>query len=410
MSSCDFLLIGGGVAAYNAAKRIRRAKPDAKVVMVTQDSLPPYDLPPLSKEYLRGSKNEAEIIYPALETIKLNPIDVVLNVSVTKLQVIAKQATLSNGETISFDKALLATGGAPIKLPVPGAELPGVFVLRSAADARAIAAAVRPGTKAVVVGAGFIGVEIAASLTQLGAQVTVIEALDRLMSRSVDPVVAAAVQRTCESRGVRFLLNETVTGVQGKDRVEGVVTAGGDVTPCEIVVVGIGIRPNVELARAAGLAVDNGIVVDAGMRTSVADIYAAGDVINYPDSVVGHRIRAEHWGHAEYSGQLAGMNMAGDDKVYDFMNYAWSDVFDLHIETAGHIAGFDQAVVRGDPDGSSFTSLYLKHGKLMAYCAVNVPPVEFAIYRKLIRKGQLLADKLSQLADPTVPAKTLLSA
>ena len=410
MMACDFLLIGGGVAAYSAAKRIRKLKPGARVVMVSEDELPPYDLPPLSKEYLRGDKSEADIIYPALETTKLNPIDIVLKVSVTALDADSKTVTLSSGETIRFDKALLATGGTPIKLPVPGAELPGVFVLRTAADARAISAAATPGARAVVVGAGFIGVEIAASLTRLGVQVTVIEALDRLMSRSADPVVATAVQSACEARGVRFLLNQMVSGVKGSGKAEGVLTAGGDLTPCDLVVVGIGIRPNVELARQAGLAVDNGIIVDAGMRTSAPDIFAAGDAINYPDPIAGRRIRAEHWGHAEYSGLLAGQNMAGEDKSYDFMNYAWSDVFDLHIETAGHLAGYDQAVVRGDPDGTSFTSLYLKDAKLVAYCAVNVKPVEFAALRRLIRGGQSLAGKLKELADPAQPVKALLSA
>jgi NADPH-dependent 2,4-dienoyl-CoA reductase/sulfur reductase-like enzyme len=418
MLACDYLLIGGGIAAYSAAKRIRKLKPEARVVMVSEDALPPYDLPPLSKDYLRQEKSDADIVYPALESIKLNPIEIQLNTTVTALDAKAKTATLGNGETIGFGKALLATGGTPIKLPVPGADQTGVFVLRTAADAQAIYAAAKSAQKAVVVGAGFIGVEIAASLTKLGVEVTVIEALDRLMSRSADPVVATAVQKACEARGVRFMLNEMVTGVLGEGQVSGVITASGDETPCDFVVVGIGIRPNVELARAAGLELENGIVVDAAMRTSAADIYAAGDVINYPDPIAGHRLRAEHWGHAEYSGQLAGTNMCAEDgaepqsalKTYDFMNYAWSDVFDLHIETAGHLAGYDQAVVRGDPDGLSFTSLYLKDGKLVAYCAINVEPVEFAVYRRLIRKGDSLSAKLDGLADVSRPIKTVLEA
>lgn len=407
MPTCDFLIIGGGIAAFSAAKKIQRSQPDASVTMVTRDILPPYDLPPLSKEFLTGAKSEAQLIYPAAA---ISNATLLTRADVVALDVDKRVARVNNGSDWQFDKALIASGADPIKLTCPGAHLSNIFYLRTAADASAIAALAGAGRRACVIGAGFIGLEIAASLTTLGCDVTVVEAMDRIWPRFGDAGIAAVVQADCEARGIRFATSEMVVELLGEEHVRAAVTASGEAIPCDFVVVGIGIRPNVELARKAGVEVDNGIVVDAGMRTSAANIFAAGDVVNYHDPISGLRRRGEHWGHAEYSGQLAGGNMSGADGAYDFMNYAWSDVFGMHFDSAGHVEDFDEIVVRGSIEDRKFTSLYLRKGSLKAYCAINCEPVDFASYRRLIRSGQDLTDSIAQLQDPEVRARSLISA
>ncbi len=252
--------------------------------------------------------------------------------------------------------------------------------------------------------------EIAASLRIMGCEVTVIEAMDRIWPRFGDAGIAEVVQGDCEARGVRFMMGETVVAIDGEMSASSVATASGEAVPCDFVVVGIGIRPNVDLARKAGLDVENGVVVNRLMRTSAPTIFAAGDVVNYFDPIVGRQMRGEHWGHAEYSGQLAGANMTGGQAEYDFMNYAWSDVFDLHIESAGHIEDYDEVVVRGRIEERKFTSLYLRQNVLVAYCAMNCEPIDFASYRKLIRNRQDLGARVEELRDPDVRARSLVQA
>ncbi len=409
MLDCDFLLIGGGVAAYNAGKRIRRLNAAARVILVSADSLPPYNLPPLSKEFLRGEQSESDIVFPPL-TAMGGPMDTILSKSVSVLDPERHEVTLDDDRRISFGKALLATGASPIVLPVPGAELQGVFYLRSASDALQIGAAAALSRQAIVIGAGFIGLEVAASLRKLGLEVTVVEAEARIWPRFADANVAEVVRSRCAAEGVKFLTGERVVSVNGEGAVTSVSTSGGLQIDCDIICVGIGITPNTALASAAGLEIANGIVVDAMMRTSAPEIFAAGDAINFPDPICGRRLRAEHWGHAEYSGQIAGANMAGGGSNYDFMSYAWSDVFDLHIESAGYIEDHDEVVVRGATSETSFTSLYLRDGALVGYCAINTEPVEFATYRKLIRSRQPLSDRLESLRDSTVNVRSLVQA
>jgi NADPH-dependent 2,4-dienoyl-CoA reductase/sulfur reductase-like enzyme len=315
--SVKHLLIGGGLASFHAAKQIRKAGDDGSILLVSEQPLPPYDLPPLSKEFLRGEKTIDDIIYETVEQLTEQKVDLLLGVRVDALDTNAKTATLSNGETVAVEKALIATGGRPISLSIPGMDLAGVHYLRTAADAAAIVESAGSARRALVIGAGFIGLEVAASLTQRGLEVTVVEAAPHVWARFADEQLAGFIQDYCSERGVRFQTNELVTELKGDDRVQAAVTRSGQMIDCELVCIGVGILPNVELAQAAGLAVDNGIVVDAQMRTSHPDIYAAGDVVNYPDPASAKRRRVEHWGHAEYGGQIAGRNMAGGENAYD---------------------------------------------------------------------------------------------
>ena len=376
--------------------------------MVGQEPHVPYDRPPLSKEFLRGEKARGDLFFDPPSYFQKQRITLKLGLTVLGLDLSAKTAALSDGETIAFEKALLATGGRPLRLSLPGSALEVVHYLRTLDDAAAIAAAPRPGLRAVIIGAGFIGLEVAASLTRRGASVTVLEAHARIWPRFADPTLAGTIQGYCTEKGVTFLTNETVTAFGGTGRVSSVLTKTRKELPCDLVCVGIGIAPNVEMAQQAGLVVENGIVVNDRLQTSHPDIYAAGDVANYPDPYFGIRRRVEHWGHAEYCGQVAGQNMAGAARSYELLTYVWSDIFDLHLEFAGDESEPDETLVRGRVEERAFTLLYLKKKILRAYFAVNTGAKDCPALQKLIKHRKVLLGKEDQLRDPWVPVNSLL--
>lgn len=407
MKKTRYLLIGGGLASSQAAKEIRKADPNAPMTLVGEEPHVPYDRPPLTKEFLRGEKPERQLYFDPQEFFQEKGIELILGVSVQRLEMAGKTAFLSNGESITFEKALLATGGRPVPLKIPGADLPGVYYMRTLDDSAAIAAEASgslqsAGRRAVIIGGGFIGMEVAASLTQRGVQVTVIESHPHIWARFADETLARFFQDYCTGRGVTFLTSDRAVEIRGKGRPSSVVTGSGKEIPCDFVCIGIGIIPNAELAREAGLQVDNGIVVDEYLRSSHPDIYSAGDVASYLDTILGKRRRVEHWGHAEYCGQLAGQNMAGASSPYDLLTYVWSDIFDLHLEFAGDESEYEKVLLRGFLQERSFMLLYLKKSALTAYFAVNAEAREFPPLQALIRSGQNLSGREKQLQDPAV--------
>lgn len=408
MKSTKHLLIGGGLACGQAAKQLREVDPDSSIALVGEEPYVPYDRPPLSKEFLREEKPRDTLFFDPEPYFHEQGIDLVLGVAVRQLDLASKTATLVDGDTIAFEKALIATGGRPVRLKVPGGDLPGVHYLRTLDDSAAIAAEAGRGKRAVLIGAGFIGMEVAASLTQRGVHVTVIEAQPHIWPRFADATLAGFFQDYCAQRGVTFLTNDLVTEIRGKSRPAAVITRSGKELPCDFVCVAVGIVPNVELAREAGLTVENGVVVNEYLQSSHPDVYAAGDVANYVDPVFGKRRRVEHWGHAEYCGQLAGQNMAGARNRYDLLTYVWSDIFDLHLEFAGDESEQDQVLLRGRFEDRSFTVLYLKQHALTAYFAINTGAKEFPALQRLIRTKKDLTGKEAQLRDPTVAMKGLL--
>ena len=408
MKSTKYLLIGGGLASSQAAKQLREQDPHGAITLVGEEPHVPYDRPPLSKEFLRGEKPRDALFFDPEQYFRDQGVGLVLGVAAQRLDLGKKTALLANGEGIAFEKALLATGGRPVHLKLPGGDLPGVHYLRTLDDSAAIAAEAGPGKRAVLIGAGFIGMEVAASLTQQGVQVTVIEAQSHIWPRFTDSSLAGFFQDYCTERGVTFHTNEMVTEIRGKGRPSSVLTRSGKALPCDFVCIAVGIVPNVELAQQAGLRVDNGIVVNEYLQSSHPDIYAAGDVANYLDPVVGKRRRVEHWGHAEYCGQLAGQNMAGGRTPYDLLTYVWSDIFDLHLEFAGDESEHDRVLLRGRSQDKSFTVLYLKHQALTAYFAINASSKEFPALQRLIRLKKDLTGKEAQLQDPTSAVKQLL--
>lgn len=403
-----YLLIGGGLASGQAAKQLREHDPQSPITLVGEEPYVPYDRPPLSKEFLRGEKPRDALYFDPEQYFQDRGIDLILGVAVHQLDLATKTAILANGEGIAFEKALIATGGRPVRLKLPGSNLPGVYYLRTLDDAAAIAAEASPGKRAVLIGAGFIGMEVAASLTQRGAHVTVIEAQPHIWPRFANAILASFFQDYCVKKGVIFHTNDLVSEIRGQGRPSAVVTQAGKELPCDFVCIAVGIVPNVELAQRAGLKVDNGIVVNEYLQSSHPDLYAAGDVANYLDPVFGKRRRVEHWGHAEYCGQLAGQNMAGASNPYDLLTYVWSDIFDLHLEFAGDESEHDQVLVRGRLEDRSFTVLYLKQNVLRAYFAINTSSKEFPILQRLVRHKKHLTGKGAHLQDPTFALKGLL--
>jgi NADPH-dependent 2,4-dienoyl-CoA reductase/sulfur reductase-like enzyme len=409
METTQYLLIGGGVAAQQAAKQIRQLASKAAITLVGQESHVPYDRPPLSKEFLRGEKPRNELFYDPPSWYADQNIDMLLGTSVQHLHLPEKTARLSNGRVLGFDKALIATGGRPIRLSIPGADLPGVQYLRTVNDADAILSHTSAGARCVIIGAGFIGLEIAASLTHLGVHATVIESQSHIWPRFANRAFAETIQGYCTQKGVVFRTDETVQHIERHHDRMAVSLRSGLTLPCHFVVIAIGIAPNIELAQEAGLAVTNGIVVNEFMQTSHPDIYAAGDIVNYVDPIFEKRRRVEHWGHAEYTGQLAGKNMAGEREAYDLVTYVWSDIFDLHLEFAGDESEHDEVLLRGTIDSLKFTQLYLKDHRLKAYFSINAGSKDFQPMQQLIRSKKDLSEHAPQLQDPTVPVKTLLT-
>jgi NADPH-dependent 2,4-dienoyl-CoA reductase/sulfur reductase-like enzyme len=407
MVGAKYLLIGGGLAAVRAAQQIAMVDAGGSIVLVSDEPVLPYDRPPLSKSYL-GSPSEPlkELLSPA--ELASGRLRCELSRAVVELDPGAKTARLQDGGSIGFDRALIATGGRPATLETSGARLAGIHYLRTASDADAIRMDAMAGSRVVIVGGGFIGLELAAALRQRGLEVTVVEALSRVWARFGNELLSKFVTDLCEARGIRFLAGTTISAFEGDGRVRAVVTDAGERLACDLVCVGVGIKPNVELAAAAGLMVSDGVVVDARMQTSAPDIFAAGDVINYPDPVFSIRRRVEHWGHAEHSGQVAGRNMAGGDEVYDLLSYVWSDVFDMHLEFAGDERDHDAQVVRGRPEDGAFTIIYLKAGRPTAFFAINQPAREYAAIRRLIQTRADLAGREAYLEDPSANLRALL--
>ena len=408
MSPAKYVLIGGGVTSHEAAKQIRRIDDEATITLIGDEPYRPYNRPPLSKEFLRGDE-ERENLYLSPKTFYAESrIESAFGVRAQSIDRATGTVTLSNGARLDYHKLLIATGASPVRPSIPGNAKPGVYYLRTLEDAEAMAAEAKAGKRAVVVGAGFIGLEVAATLTQLGVAVRTVEAMPQIWPRFAGPELASHVQGYCEGRGIEFRLGDGVEEVLGGDRVSGVKTKSGEELPCDFVVIGVGVRPEVGLAQSAGLSVDNGIVADEYMRTVDPDIYAAGDVASFFDPTFGTTRRVEHWGHAEYAGQVAGLNMAGEETAYDMVTYVWSDIFDLHLEFGGEESGHDETVVRGNMESNEFIVLTLKNRELRSYFSVNTPAREFPVFQRFIKRKTDLTGRSAELADPTFNVRSLL--
>ena len=370
MARQRIVIIGASLAGARAAAGLREEGFDGDVQLIGDEGQPPYNRPPLSKGYLRGQERfEDQLVHPVAYYAE-HDIQLRLGIRVTGIDPARKLVELEGGEHVGYDRLLVATGGRNRALSVPGADLDGIFQLRTVEDCDRIRAAARSGRRAVVIGLGFIGSEVTASLRQLGVEIAAVEGhpvpLARILGKEVGEVLAA-IHR---DHGVELVLEDSVAAFEGAGRVERVRTEKGRRLECDLVIAGIGIAPNSELLAAAGAAVDNGVLVDERCGTSLPDIYAAGDVANHLHPIFG-RLRVEHWNNAFQQGRAAARSMLGREEPYDYLHSFWSDQYEHVIEYVGFAASWDALIFRGRPESRKFLGFYLQEGIVRAAVGLN---------------------------------------
>jgi 3-phenylpropionate/trans-cinnamate dioxygenase ferredoxin reductase subunit len=396
------LIVGGGQAGAQAVDTLRREGFTGRLVLVSDEEMLPYQRPPLSKKFLSGEMAAERLLFRHRAFYDEHAVELKLGARAMSLQAGARQVLLSSGEELRYDRLLLCLGAIPRRLTCPGADLQGVHYLRNVADAGAIAEGLRPGARVVIIGGGYIGLEAAATARQMGCAVTVLEMADRIMNRVVASNVSEYFAHEHRTQGVRVVCNSRVVRLQGADRVESVVCADGSVYPADLLIVGVGALPNSELASAAGLNCDNGIVVDETCRTSDPAIFAAGDCTNYFSPRYQSRVRLESVDNAFEQSKVAASNILGHPAVHDRVPWFWSDQYDNKLLIVGLSSGHDQQLTRGDPATRSFSVCYLKGGELLAVESVNHTKDSMAA-RRLI-PGRLRPN-IDRLADPQIGIK-----
>jgi 3-phenylpropionate/trans-cinnamate dioxygenase ferredoxin reductase subunit len=367
-----FVIVGAGLTGAKAAETLREEGFDGRIVLVGAEDELPYERPPLSKGYLQGKEpREGAHVHDAGFYAEQD-IELLRGVEATALDPAAKTVTLSTGEDLRYDRLLIATGAQPRRPPIPGAHLEGVRVLRTLADADALREHVNEGTRFAVIGAGWIGCEAAASARGRGADVTLLEAASQPLERVLGAQIGAFYADVHRSHGVDLRTNVGVERIAGRTRAERVELAGGAVVECDLVLLGVGVAPDTRLAASAGLAFGDGIVVDAHLRTSAPDVYAAGDVAAAEHPRYNRLVRVEHWANALNQGIAAGRSMLDRGEPYDRLPYFFSDQYDVGMEYAGHHDASDQVVLQGDPADGRFRAFWVDgEGRATAGMHVN---------------------------------------
>jgi NADPH-dependent 2,4-dienoyl-CoA reductase/sulfur reductase-like enzyme/nitrite reductase/ring-hydroxylating ferredoxin subunit len=360
------VIVGGGGAGFAAAEMLRRQKYEGGIVMLSSDDAPPVDRPNLSKDYLAGSAPEEWLPLRDQSFYSDNAIDLRLNTTVAAINARARDVALANGERIPFDRLLLATGAEPVSPSIPGAKPSDVLVLRSLKDCRAIIERAKTARRAIVLGASFIGLEVAASLRARNIEVHVVAPEEHPMEKILGPDLSRLVHAIHEQHGIVPHLGETARGLEGKR----MTLSGGSVLEVDLIVAGLGVRPRLGLAEAAGLKVDRGIVVDAFLETSAPGIFAAGDIARWPDRLNGEAVRVEHWVVAERQGQTTALNMLGLREAFDAVPFFWSQHYDVPINYVGHAETWDDLVVEGDIAGKDGLVRMRRAGRTLAVASV----------------------------------------
>ncbi|GIH07966.1 pyridine nucleotide-disulfide oxidoreductase [Rhizocola hellebori] len=402
-----FVVVGGSLAGVNAAIALREQGYPGELIVIGQEQEPPYERPPLSKGYLLGDAERSSVFVQTSSWYQENAVDLRLGQEAVAVDAAAHTVTLASGEQIGYAKLLLATGSEPRRLPVPGADQPHVRYLRSLADSEALREQLRMGAHVAVIGAGWIGLEVAAAARHHGANVSIVETDALPLRRVLGDEVAGVFRDLHQAHDVTFHFGRSVQSI-GADAV---ILDDGTSVPADVVVVGIGVAPRTALASAAGLAVDNGVLVSSSLRTSDPDIYACGDIASWEHPLIGQRIRVEHWENARQSGQFAARAMLGEAGVYDWLPYFFSDQYDLGMEYSGYAGPgeADRVVFRGDAAAREFIAFWLKENRVLAGMNVNVWDVHDDI-RALATAGHSgRSVDPGKLADAQVPLGELLA-
>lgn len=399
------VIVGGGHAAGQVAASLRQEKFDGEIVIIGEEPHPPYQRPPLSKQYLAGEQ--------PLERVYLRPekfyadknIELRKGVRVEAIDRAAKTVTTADGETVAYDTLILATGTRARSLPLPGADLAGIHYLRSIADVDAIAADLASAGSVVIVGGGYIGLEVASVARDQGKAVTVLEMENRILQRVTTEDMSAYYHRVHTGHGVDIRVNSRASGFEGEGGRVSAVLCGDERLPADLVIIGVGVIPNTELAEAAGLACDNGILVDEHCRTEDPDIWAIGDCTNHPSALTGGRLRLESVPNAMEQARVAAANIVGKEKVYDAVPWFWSDQYDLKLQMVGFSTEADQSVTRGDPDANTFITFHIKDGRVIAADAVN-DARNFMVAKQMVAARS--AADIDRLRDPEVDLKEIV--
>jgi 3-phenylpropionate/trans-cinnamate dioxygenase ferredoxin reductase subunit len=402
------VIAGGGQAAVQAIDTLRRKGFTGGLVLIGDEPWLPYQRPPLSKKYLAGALERERLLLRPQHFYESHSVEARLGRRIEEIARGEQRLRLDEGSSIAYDALLIATGSRPRPLAAPGADLEGVYFLRTIADVERIRAELAPGARLVIVGGGYIGLEVAATAREVGLEVTVLEMADRVMNRVVCPQLSTFYQAEHARHGVRILCNSRVRALApapGTRRVRAVVTEDGEEHAAVVVVVGCGVLPADELAVAAGLVCENGVVVDDRCRTSDPTIYAAGDCTSHPSVRYGRRLRLESVDNAFEQGASAALNLLGMDTVHDKVPWFWSDQYDLKLIIIGISQGYDTVVLRGDPATRSFSACYLRGGELIAIDTINSPKDQMAARKLIAARARPDPDRL---ANHTIPMKEVV--
>jgi 3-phenylpropionate/trans-cinnamate dioxygenase ferredoxin reductase component len=403
-----YVIVGASLAGAKAAEALRDEGFDGPIVLIGAERERPYERPPLSKGYLLGTADRQSIYVHQERWYAEHDVDLRLGTEVASIDPATRQVMLADGGVVGYNKLLLTTGSSPRRLPVPGADLGRVCYLRQVADTDEIKAVLQTASRVVVIGAGWIGLETAAAARAADVEVTILETARQPLLRVLGSEVAQTFADLHRDHGVDLRLGVQVAEITGTaGHADGVRLADGSHVPADAVIVGVGITPNTQLAERAGLEVDNGIVVDAQLRSSERDIFAAGDVANAYHPMLGKHIRVEHWANALNQPRTAAMAMLGHDTVYDLVPYFYTDQYELGMEYAGYVepGSYERVVFRGDVAGREFIAFWLDGGRVLAGMNVNIWDVNETI-QNLVRSHQAVDTGL--LADPKVPLEELL--
>jgi len=399
------VIVGASLAGAKAAETLRADGFDGQIVLIGSEPYRPYARPPLSKQLLRGESDVEDAFVHTADFYADNDIDLRLSTRVQEVLPQSQVVTLEHGESIRYDRLLLATGARARRLHVPGAGLAGVHYLRNLDDNEKLRAAVQTAARVAVVGAGWIGSEVAASLRQLGLQVALIDPGPVPLATALGPEVGAIYRDLHAAHGVELHLGTSVDRFLGEGRVAGVRTTSGTTIAADVVVVGVGAEPRLELARHAGLEIDGGIAVNELLQTSAPNVYAAGDIASAWHPVVGRRVRVDHWANAQNQGVAAAKNMLGAATPYDRVPYFFSDQYDLGMEYTGFATKWDRVAFRGDPATHEFIAFWIAGERVVAAMNANLWDVVEPL-QTLIRAGQPVNE--SRLVDTDIPLEALL--